>query len=196
MLGLMHLRFDRMENRFSTKECSVSDVRVTPWQEGSFPSPPAELLAGMQARRPGGDLIGIDRVLLRSVPLATGWNGLLGRVRAEFSLELNLRELIMLRVAVLNGADFEWGVHYPAYLEAGGTEEKALALKEPNAVGVFNEQERALIALADQSTKQVEVDADVIEELKKLFGEAQTVEAVATVAAYNMVARFLVALAI
>ncbi len=38
----------------------------------------------------------------------------------------------MLRVAVLNGAQFEWRVHYPAYLQAGGTEEKAQALK--NAV--------------------------------------------------------------
>jgi hypothetical protein len=40
------------------------------------------------------------------------------------------------------------------------------------------------------------VDADVIEHLKRLFGEARTVEAVATVAAYTMVSRFLVALAI
>ncbi|MDV6288009.1 hypothetical protein R2F25_08980 [Streptomyces sp. UP1A-1] len=32
---------------------------------------------GVQRGR-GSGLIGIDRVLLRSVPLATGWNGLLG----------------------------------------------------------------------------------------------------------------------
>ncbi|WNF00312.1 carboxymuconolactone decarboxylase family protein [Streptomyces luomodiensis] len=175
----------------------MSGVRVAPWQNDSFPSPPSELLAGMQARRPNGELIGIDRVLLRSFPLATGWNELLGRVRADFSLELEYRELIMLRVAVLNHADFEWGVHYPAYLQAGGTEEKCLALKEQSVSGgVFGEEERALITLTDQSTKQVEVNADVIEELKNLFGETKTVEAVATVAAYNMVSRFLVALAI
>ncbi|WP_432130045.1 carboxymuconolactone decarboxylase family protein [Streptomyces tendae] len=102
----------------------MSDVRVTPWQDGSLPAPPPGLLAGMKARRPGGELIGIDRVLLKSFPLATGWNGLLGRVRAEFDLALEYRELIMLRVAVLNRADFEWGVHHPAYLQAGGTEEK------------------------------------------------------------------------
>jgi alkylhydroperoxidase family enzyme len=50
--------------------------------------------------------------------------------------------------------------------------------------------------LTDQSTRNVSVDAEVIDELKRHFGEAQTVEAVATVAAYNMVSRFLVALAI
>lgn len=52
------------------------------------------------------------------------------------------------------------------------------------------------MALTDQSTRNVEVHESVIEKLKSLFGERQTVEAVATVAAYNMVSRFVVALAI
>lgn len=170
-----------------------NSVRVTPWQDGE--PVPAELLTAMQARRPGGALIGIDRVLLKSVPLATGWNALLGRVRAEFSLPLDYRELIMLRVAVLNEADFEWGVHYPAYLQAGGTEEKCAALKAHRVdAPVFSAPERALLALTDQSTRHVKVDAAVIAEIAQHFGETGAVEAVATVAAYNMVSRFLVAL--
>ncbi|MFH8453935.1 hypothetical protein ACH4CD_32430 [Streptomyces fungicidicus] len=68
--------------------------------------------------------------------------------------------------------------------------------KEDADSALFNEEERALITLTDQSTRRVEVDADVIDHIKRLFGEAQTVEAVATVAAYNMVSCFLVALAI
>lgn len=40
------------------------------------------------------------------------------------------------------------------------------------------------------------MDEDIIDELKRRLGEKETVEAVATVAAYNMVSRFLVALAI
>lgn len=172
-----------------------SSVRVTPWNDGD--TAPEELLAGMRGRRPNGDLIGIDRVLLRSFPLATGWNELLRRVRTEFSLELEYRELIMLRVAVLNDASFEWDVHYPAYLDAGGTREKAEVLKSvPAELVVFSERERALIKLTDQSTRSVVVDGSLVEELKDLFGESKTVEAVATVAAYNMVSRFLVALAI
>ncbi|MET8663874.1 carboxymuconolactone decarboxylase family protein [Streptomyces tendae] len=100
-------------------------------------------------------------------------------------------------MAVLNRADFEWGVHHPAYLQAGGTEEKCEALRgDATESGLFNEEELALLALTDQSTRQVEVDAGVIDEVKRLFGEARTVEAVATVAAYNMVSRFLVALAV
>jgi 4-carboxymuconolactone decarboxylase len=171
----------------------MSKARVNLWQDGD--QAPAEILEAIQARRPEGQLIGIDRVLLRSVPLATGWNALLGRVRSEFKLELELRELIMLRVAVLNGASFEWGVHYPAYLQAGGSEAKAQAIKAFTfESSLFSAKEQALLVLTDQSTRRVSVDESLIATLKDLLGEEQTVEAVATVAAYNMVSRFLVAL--
>ena len=172
----------------------MNEVRVTPWQDGE-PAPEA-LLAAIKARRPGGKLIGIDRVLLKSFPLATGWNELLRRVRAEFDLPLEYREMIMLRVAALNGAEFEWGVHYPAYLEAGGTQDKAEALRTPGVSSIFDDKEAALLQLTDQSTQNVAVNAEVVEKVKTLFGEKMAVEAVATVAAYNMVSRFLVALQI
>lgn len=97
----------------------MTTPRVTPWQDEEPVD--ANLLNAIKARRPGGKLIGIDRVLLKSAPLATGWNELMVRVRQEFSLNLEYLELIMLRVAWLNKAEFEWNVHYPAYLDAGGT---------------------------------------------------------------------------
>ncbi|RIA47176.1 carboxymuconolactone decarboxylase family protein [Hephaestia caeni] len=172
----------------------MTGVRVTPWQDGD--PAPADLVESMKARRPNRELIGIDRILLKSFPLATGWNGLLGRVRAEFDLDLEYRELIMCRVAALNRAEFEWNVHKPAYLAAGGTEAKCEALRADGIDPLFDEKESALLELTDQSTRNVEVDGQLIDELKSLFGEQQTVEAVATVAAYNMVSRFLVALAI
>lgn len=172
----------------------MTTPRVTPWQDEEPVD--ANLLNAIKARRPGGQLIGIDRVLLKSAPLATGWNELMVRVRQEFSLSLEYRELIMLRVAWLNNAEFEWNVHYPAYLDAGGTAEKAEALRLSSVPHVFNDTETLLIHLTDQSTRTVVVEESVIEALKSLLGEKETVEAVATVAAYNMVSRFLVALAI
>lgn len=172
----------------------MTTPRVTPWQDEEPVD--ANLLNAIKARRPGGKLIAIDRVLLKSAPMATGWNELMVRVRQEFSFSLEYRELIMLRVAWLNKAEFEWNVHYPAYLDAGGTAEKAAALEPVSVSSLFNETETLLIRLTDQSTHGVVVDADIIDELKRRLGEKETVEAVATVAAYNMVSRFLVALAI
>lgn len=172
----------------------MTTPRVTPWRDEDPVD--ADLLNAIKARRPGGELIGIDRILLKSSPLATGWNELMVRIRKAFSLSLEYRELIMLRVAWLNKAEFEWDVHHPAYLDAGGTPEKAEALRLSFVHTVFNDTETLLIHLTDQSTQNVVVEEEVIEALKSLLGEKETVEAVATVAAYNMVSRFLVALAI
>ncbi len=74
--------------------------------------------------------------------------------------------------------------------------EKAEALRLSSAPHIFNDTETLLIHLADQSTRNVVVEENIIGALKSLLGEKETVEAVATVAAYNMVSRFLVALAI
>ena len=55
-------------------------------------SEPAELVAAIRARR-GGQLLNLDRVLLRSVPLAQAWNAYLGAVRGALSISPRLREL-------------------------------------------------------------------------------------------------------
>lgn len=168
-------------------------ARVKLWAEGDPVDP--DLLAAVMTRR-RDNLLDLDRALLRSTPLAIGWNMLLGQVRTEFSLPQEYRELIMCRVAMLNGAEFEWQAHQPIYLASGGTEAKSDALRLPGVADLFDAKEKALIELTDQSTKNIEVDPTVIEQLKAAFGEEQTIEAVAVVAVYNMVSRFLVALGI
>ena len=45
-----------------------------------------------------------------------------------------------------------------------------------------------------QSTKNIEVDEDLVEKLKKRYTDRQVVELAVTVASYNMVSRLLVGL--
>ena len=80
---------------------------------------PADLVAAIRARR-GGHLLNLDRMLLRSPPLARGWNAYLRAVRSELTLAPRLAELAMCVVAVLNGADYEFGQHAPLFVKAGG----------------------------------------------------------------------------
>ncbi len=51
---------------------------------------PTELVAAIRARR-GGQLLNLDRMLLHSPSLASGWNGFLKAVRGELSLDARLR---------------------------------------------------------------------------------------------------------
>ena len=95
--------------------------------------------------RRGGALRPLDEVLLHSPELADGWNGLLGAIRDRLALPAAVRELVILRIAVLNGASYEWAAHEPI---AGFSEERLSALRSGD-VGPFDSRERAVLAYTD-----------------------------------------------
>lgn len=160
---------------------------------------PRAIVDAVRARR-GGTLLNLDRMLLHSPEMASGWNGYLGAIRTQLHLSPKLREMAMCVVAILNGADYEFVHHAPEYRKAGGTEQQLEALRDPDVARGdarnFDEGERAALAVAIEMTRAVRVpDADFAA-LARALDERALVEFVATVATYNMVSRFLVALGV
>ena len=168
-------------------------VRVPPVVPGTRPEL-AAIEAGIRAER--GHVSLLYQVLLNSAPLAEGWEKLLTAVRNRNSLPADLREMVMLRVAVLNRAPFEMAAHRPLALRAGVSEAKIDALHAEELGAEFMPTERAVLALTDAMTRDVQVPDALFDPLRELFDERALVELVATVAAYNMVSRFLEALRI
>ena len=64
-----------------------------------------EVAARIRARR-GGELRPLDTMLLHSPPVANGWNELMGAIRRDTTVPADLRELVILRIAVLNAAPY------------------------------------------------------------------------------------------
>lgn len=157
---------------------------------------PAELVAAVRARR-GGTLLNLDRVLLHSPPLAAGWNAYMGAVRRGLSLDPRLGELAICVVAVLNGAEYEFIHHAPEFLRAGGTSAQVDALRDPVAAcdsPLFDSLARDALRLTVAMTRDIRVDDALLEALRRALPTEQAlVELIATIAAYNMVSRFLVA---
>lgn len=140
-------------------------------------------------------------------------NSLLGAIRTRTSLPASLRELAICRVAVLNAAQFEWDEHVPllreALVAAGRTtaaaEDVVRAVLQAEvstdgdggavAVPGLDEREAAVLAYTDIMTRRVRVGEGVFGRARGAVGDdGVMVELTATVAAYNMVSRFLVAL--
>jgi AhpD family alkylhydroperoxidase len=134
------------------------------------------------------------QVLLNSAPIARGWERMLTAVRNQTGVPAALRELIILRVAVLNGAPFEFQAHAPIALREGVNEQKIAAVAETAIAKIFDPEERLVLELTDSMTRDIVVPDDLVLELKQRYDDERLVELVATVAAYNMVSRFLVAL--
>lgn len=162
-------------------------------------SEPRAIVEAVRARR-GGTLFNLDRMLLHSPEMAMGWNAYLGAIRSRLRLSPKLRELAMCVVAVLNGADYEFLHHAPEYLKAGGTQAQLDALRDPERAledeSLFDEAERAALAVALEMTRSVTVSDASFEALARHLDVREVVEFVGTVATYNMVSRFLVALGV
>ncbi len=157
---------------------------------------PKDVVDAIRKRR-GGHLANLDRILLYSPDLASGWNTFLGGMRARMELDARLRELAMCGVAVLNRAEYEMFHHAPVLLAAGGTQAQIDALRRlPQSVddAVFNPTERAALRLTVEMTRNVEVSDATFDEARRLIGnDKHMFELIATIAAYNMVSRILVA---
>jgi 4-carboxymuconolactone decarboxylase len=168
-------------------------MRIKPVTPGTRPEL-AALEAGIQAER--GRISLLYQVLLNSPPLAQGWEQLLTAIRNRSSLPADIREMVILRVAVLNRAPYEFEAHVPHALKAGFSQEKIDALRDAAAAQastVFSAQERSVLSLTDTMTRDIEVPDGIFEAVKAHFTDQQMTDLVATIAAYNMVSRFLTA---
>jgi len=143
-----------------------------------------------------GHVLHLYQMLLHSPPLAEGWLDYLTAVRQKLDLSGALRELIILRVALLNGAPYEAAQHVPIALKEGVSQAQLDALEHWPGSGLFDATERAVLALTDAMTRDIHFDAAVMAAVRDALGERGAVEAAATIAAYNMVSRFLEALQI
>jgi len=170
-------------------------MRIPSWSAQAAPRDP-KLVEAIVARR-GGKLLNLDLALLWSEPLARGWNALLGAVRRELSLDARVREIAICTVASLTGAHYEFTHHWPEYVKAGGDERLRGSLDDPVRAAQdasFQADERLAIRYAIAMTRDVKVPAALFAQLRRRWSDTQLVELTAAIAAYNMVARFLVAL--
>jgi alkylhydroperoxidase family enzyme len=151
------------------------------------------LIGTIKAQR-GGRLLDLYAVLLNSPPIAEGWLKLFTAIRQQSKLGGGPRELAILRVALLNGAAYEYRAHVPFALKEGVPQEKIDALEGWRESKLYSKEERAVLAYTDAMTRDIKVPDEIFSQVRAAFGERETVELTATIAGYNLVSRFLVAM--
>jgi AhpD family alkylhydroperoxidase len=141
-----------------------------------------------------GSVLLLYQMLLHSPPVASGWLAYLTAIRQLSTLPGALRELVIMRVASLNGAPYEADQHAPIALKEGITPAQLQALDRWQDSALFDEDQRAALAYTDAMTRDIRVPQAVFDAVRVRMGERLVVELTATIAAYNMVSRFLEAL--
>lgn len=165
--------------------------RINPVVPGSKPEL-AEIEKKILEER--GRISPLYQTLLNAPEIAQGWEALLTAIRNRNSLSPAIREMIILRVAILNGADYEFEAHEPHALKAGVTPEKIAAIRQTKLPDIFDQQESVILELTDVMTKTILVPDALFDRVRPYFNDMQRLELVATISAYNMVSRLLSAL--
>lgn len=143
-----------------------------------------------------GSVLHLYQMLLNSPPIAKGWLNHLTGIRLNSSLPGDLRELIIMRVAVLNNAPYEADQHAPIALKEGVSQAQLDELQTWQSSTLFDDRTRAVLAYTDAMTRDIQVKDTVFAAVKSHFDKREIVELTATIATYNMVSRFLEALQI
>jgi AhpD family alkylhydroperoxidase len=143
-----------------------------------------------------GSLLELYHVLLHAPPVAAGWLEYLTSIRSAASLSGRIRELVIMRIAHVNRAPYEAHQHASIARREGLSTQQIAAIADWDEAPLFDAGERAALAYADAMTSTIQVPDEIFSAVQAEFDTRQVVELTATIAAYNMVSRFLEALEI
>ena len=120
-------------------------ARVAYGDENS--SPAVRALADQIRRERDGRMLNLYSMLLNAPPVAEGWLALFTAIRQQCTLRGDYRELVILRVALLNGASYEYQVHVPFALREGVTQAQIDALDDWENASALTAAQRAVLAV-------------------------------------------------
>ena len=169
-------------------------ARISYVQESTHPELAPVIQTIREQRR--GKLIPVYGLLLHSPDIAQAWMGFINAVRWKNTLSARLREIVILRVAVLNQSTYVIDVHRQHFAATDGlTMEECDALLAPQiGDSTFSAVELSVIDFVDALTLNAQVPEVLFEQVKHSFDESQMVELSVLTGAYNMHTRVLNAL--
>ena len=145
-------------------------------------------------REVGREVPTLYRALGNAPAMLNAWVGLAWPLRHDATTSRGLRELIIMRVAQLTRTAYEWVAHYPMAVHCGITAEQLADLRQWRASERFTDEQREVLALADELTDDVDVSEQTWATLAARYQPAELVELVLTAAYYSCVSRTLRAL--
>lgn len=166
------------------------------YADDSNPDPEFQKLAAQIKAERGGRMLNLYKMLLNSPPVAQGWLNLLTAVRHKTKLKGRYRELTILLVAIINGAEYERSAHVPHAKKEGVTDEEIDSLYAWKTATCYSDVDRAVLAYTEAMTQDVHVSDATFAACSRHFDQREMTELTALVAAYNLVSRFLEALAV
>ena len=178
-----------------SKHGNAATPRLAPLERDAWSDRTRELLdasvapvAGLEDRQPrsGGGPLNILRTIAHHPRLLEPFLGFAATLAAGGVLPRRAHELLALRAAWNCRSPFEWG-HHAIYARAAGLgdEEIRRVGEGPDAPG-WSDEDRTLLAAADQLHQRQDLDDDTWKALRDRWDDAQLLEIPFVVGQYTM----------
>lgn len=142
-----------------------------------------------------GPIPNMLRALAHNAEILQGFVGL-NRALSKMKLDPKLRELAYLKASTTNRCDYCLSHHRSQAGRVGLSETQVANIGNPAPGADFDELQWDVVRFADQVSRNVKADAELIARLKQRLSDQELVELTATVALANFTNRVNEALAI
>jgi alkylhydroperoxidase family enzyme len=150
------------------------------------PSAPRHPFPPRDPARPKGlNALGL---LAHHPALATAYNAFNGHVLYASTITPRQRELLILRVAHLRDASYEWAQHAVLAGDAGIGPEEVERIRSGSDADGWAPLDRALVAAADELVRDARIAEDTWTTLAAALDAPQLMDVVFTVGAYDLLA--------
>lgn len=128
--------------------------------------------------------------LAHAPALLAAWAGFAGALRHSTALERSVAELVVMRLAQLSEAPYQWAYHWKPALAAGLTEDQLRSLGHWRESTGFDLRQRLALGLAEDMFRRA-VDDEQVLSLRTEFDTGQLFELILTIGFYINVGRVL-----
>jgi 4-carboxymuconolactone decarboxylase len=145
---------------------------------------------GERVRGLGAKQVNLYRSLAHTPELLDAWINWAWALRERCTTSRSLREIMILRTAVVMRSEYEWHQHVVMAKEAGVSDDKVHAVAGWQTSPLYDPPERAALMLTDAMLTGNVTDA-VHDELARHFSDSERLELILTAGFYAMVPRVL-----
>ena len=134
--------------------------------------------------------INVFRMVANAETAFRPWLAFGGALLSSLELDARLRELVILHVGRLSGAEYEWVQHVPIALAVGASEEEVAAI-ERGALDAdcLGPAERAVLAFTTEVVRDVRACDAALDAVREHLSAREVVELLLVIGQYMLVAR-------
>lgn len=132
--------------------------------------------------------LSVFRVLLANPPVAAALHKLLSTLLWNGTLDVRLRELIIMRIGWVTGSVYEWTQHWRVAAQLGVPAEDVLAVRDWRSSDRFGATERAVLQATDETLDVGTISAETWAACAEAFAgnDAQLVELVVAIGNWRL----------